>query len=155
MLICCDNQVLEDANIKEAAQAIVFGALANSGQVRTNSFKVQVTSHHDQVCMSTERVIVHESIAENLISSIKEIASALKAGDTSVDSNCQLGPLVSESSARRIIDAVKKSQDSGAQVILGNLTRDKAIVQPHILTGVKPGMSLWEEESFGPGIIHC
>jgi len=35
-LLSCDNQVLEDANIKEAAQAIVFGALANSGQVRMN-----------------------------------------------------------------------------------------------------------------------
>jgi len=34
LLICCDDQVLEDANIKEAARAIVFGALANSGQVR-------------------------------------------------------------------------------------------------------------------------
>ena len=35
-LLSCDNQVLKDANIKEAAQAIVFGALANSGQVRMN-----------------------------------------------------------------------------------------------------------------------
>jgi len=34
LLICCDNQVLEDANIKEAARAVVFGALVNSGQVR-------------------------------------------------------------------------------------------------------------------------
>jgi len=102
--------------------------------------------------MSTDRVIVHESIAEKMISSIKEIASALKAGDISIDPSCQLGPLISETSAQRVIDALKKSQEYGAQVILGNLTRDKAIVQPHILTGAKPGIALWEEESFGPGM---
>jgi len=102
--------------------------------------------------MSTDRVIVHESIAEKMISSIKDIASTLKTGDIPTDPSCQLGPLISETSAQRVIDALKKSQEHGAQVILGNLTRDKAIVQPHILTGVKPGMPLWEEESFGPGV---
>jgi len=102
--------------------------------------------------MSTDRVIVHQSIAEKMISSIKEIASTLKAGDISTDPSCQLGPVVSETSAERIIGALKKSQEYGAQVILGNLARDKAIVQPHIITGVKPGTPLWEEESFGPGV---
>lgn len=103
--------------------------------------------------MSTERVIVHESVAEPLISSIKEIVSKLKAGDISTDASCQLGPLFTERSAERIVDVLKKSQEAGAQVLLGDLTRDKAVLQPHILTGVKPGMALWDEESFGPGAI--
>ncbi|KAF5351245.1 hypothetical protein D9756_008444 [Leucocoprinus leucothites] len=129
--------VLEDADLKEAARAIAFGAMANSGQV----------------CMSTERVIVHESVAETLISSIKDIVSTLKAGDTSTDASSQLGPLFSERSAERVVDVLKKSREAGAQVILGDLSRDKAVVQPHILTGIKPGMPLWEEESFGPVMV--
>ncbi|KXN85580.1 Salicylaldehyde dehydrogenase [Leucoagaricus sp. SymC.cos] len=129
--------VLEDADLKEAARAIAYGAMANSGQV----------------CMSTERVIVHESVAESLVASIKEIVATLKAGDTSTDPSCQLGPLFSERSAERIVGVLKNSQDAGAQVLLGDLTRDKAVLQPHILTGVKPGMSLWDEESFGPVVV--
>jgi acyl-CoA reductase-like NAD-dependent aldehyde dehydrogenase len=103
--------------------------------------------------MSTERVIVHESVAAELVSSIKEIVAKLKAGDTSLDASCQLGPLFTERSAERIIGVLQKSQQEGAQVVLGDLARDRSVIQPHILTGIKPGMSLWDEESFGPGAI--
>ncbi|KAF5354133.1 hypothetical protein D9756_007101 [Leucocoprinus leucothites] len=137
--------VLEDADLKEAAKAIAFGAMAGSGQV----------------CMSTERVIVHESIASTLTSLLREIVSTLKAGeiassttnDMGTGSTFQLSPLFSEGSAERIINVLKESQQAGAEVLLGDLKRDKNIVQPHILTGVKPGMTLWDEESFGPVVI--
>ncbi|KAF5354134.1 hypothetical protein D9756_007102 [Leucocoprinus leucothites] len=136
--------VLEDADLKEAAKAIAFGAMASSGQV----------------CMSTERVIVHESIASTLTSSLCGIISTLKAGDitsttdaTGTGSTFQLSPLFSEGSAERIINVLKESQQAGAEVLLGDLTRAKNIVQPHILTGVKPGMTLWDEESFGPVVV--
>lgn len=56
--------MLNDANIEEAARAIVFGGFAHSGQV----------------CMSTERVVVERGVSEELVSSVQRIAGALKAG---------------------------------------------------------------------------
>ncbi|EKM78726.1 hypothetical protein AGABI1DRAFT_114330 [Agaricus bisporus var. burnettii JB137-S8] len=129
--------VTEDANLKEAARGIVFGGLANSGQV----------------CMSTERVIVHKDIADSLITAIREMASSIKAGGTPGDPNIQIGPLFSEKSAERFINILTEAKAAGAQALLGDLTRDKAVVQPHLFTGVKPGMKLWDEESFGPVIL--
>ncbi|KAF9442523.1 ALDH-like protein [Macrolepiota fuliginosa MF-IS2] len=131
--------VLKDADLKEAARAIAFGATANSGQV----------------CMSTERVIVHKDVAESLSSSVRNIISGLKAGDTTVDASAKLGPLFSERSAERLVDILKKTKNAGAHVLLGDLSRDKAVIQPHLLTGVKPGMALWDKESFGPVIVFA
>lgn len=101
--------------------------------------------------MSTERVIVHKDIADAFISAVREVVSGLKAGDTSSDTSAKLGPLSTEKQAQRLVGLVKQSQEGGAQVLLGDLTANKAVVQPHIVKGVKPGMALWEEESFGPG----
>lgn len=101
--------------------------------------------------MSTERVIVHKDIADSLITAIREMASSIKAGGTPGDPNIQIGPLFSEKSAERFINILTEAKAAGAQALLGDLTRDKAVVQPHLFTGVKPGMKLWDEESFGPG----
>lgn len=104
--------------------------------------------------MSTERVIVHKDIAETFISSVREIVKDLRAGDTSVDTSAKLGPLFSDKSAERLVNVLKKSQEAGAEVLLGDLTRDKAVIQPHLVRGIKPGMPLWDEESFGPGAVN-
>ncbi len=101
--------------------------------------------------MSTERVIVHKDIADTFIAAVREVVGSLKAGDTAVDTSCKLGPLSTEKQAQRFLGLVKQSQEAGAQILLGDLTANRAVVQPHIVRGVKPGMALWEEESFGPG----
>lgn len=101
--------------------------------------------------MSTERVIVQTNISESLISTIRSICQNIRVGDFDTDPDAQLGPLFSEASAERIIQMIKDAQERGSEVILGDLTRDKEIVQPHLVKNVKPGMTLWEEESFGPG----
>ncbi len=103
--------------------------------------------------MSTERVIVHKDIADAFIAVVREISSGLKAGDIPVDADTKLGPLFSERSAQHVVELLKQSQEGGAEILLGDLTRDKAVVQPHLVRGVKPGMALWEEESFGPGTV--
>lgn len=103
--------------------------------------------------MSTERVIVHKSIAEKLIAIIRNIVSGLKAGDTTTDPSAKLGPLFSTASADRLVGILKDAKESGAEVILGDLANNKSIVQPHLIKDVKPGMKIWDEESFGPGII--
>ncbi|KAJ7598561.1 aldehyde dehydrogenase domain-containing protein [Mycena floridula] len=122
--------VLNDADVDQAAKAIVAGAMLFSGQI----------------CMSTERVIVQSGVEEAFIAKVKALGQSLKAGDAKEP----LGALFSEGSAKNILSMIEDAKSQGAEVIIGDLKRDKAVMQPHILKGVKPGMRLWEDESFGP-----
>lgn len=63
----------------------------------------------------------------------------------------RLGALFSEDSAENVVRLVREAKEAGATVLLGDVARAGSLVQPHIVLGVKPGMSLWEDESFGPG----
>ncbi|TFK31023.1 aldehyde dehydrogenase domain-containing protein, partial [Crucibulum laeve] len=126
--------VLNDANIELAAKSVAWGSMAHSGQV----------------CMSTERVIVQSGIADKFISTVKDLVATLKSGNPTTDSNAKLGALFTESSAENVVSLIKKAKEAGAEVMLGDLSREGVVVQPHLVKGVKPGMDLWDKESFGP-----
>ncbi|KAJ4483628.1 aldehyde dehydrogenase domain-containing protein [Lentinula aciculospora] len=131
--------VLHDANITEAAKAIVHGALLHSGQI----------------CMSTERVIIQRKVYESLRDEICELVRTIKAGDsqTTADTKVRLGPLFSESSAQNVLDLLHEAQEAGANILAGDLKREKAFIQPHVMTDVKSGSRIWKQETFGPVII--
>lgn len=131
------EKVLDDADIDAAARCIAQGAMLHSGQI----------------CMSTERVIVMRPVAEAFKSNLSAIVSKLKAGDPFSDPSVRLSALFSEGSAENVVNMIKEAKDDGARVILGDLSRKGALVQPHIVGGVKPGMRLWDRESFGPGNV--
>lgn len=101
--------------------------------------------------MSTERVIVQRGAAKALIDMVKTLASEVKAGDPSSDSTVKLGALFTEGSADNILGMIREAQNAGAKLLMGDLGRKGSVMQPHILADVKPGMRLWERESFGPG----
>jgi len=89
------------------------------------------------------------------LTAIKEITSTLKAGDVVHDASVHMGPLFTEASAINAIAMVKDAQANGAELIVGDLNRNGAVVQPHILKNVKPGTWLWDREVFGPGNYCC
>lgn len=101
--------------------------------------------------MSTERVIVQRGVSTALIASVRDLCVTLKAGDPTKDPSARLSTLFTEESADNVLSLIREGQNSGAELILGDLTREGAVVQPHLLSGVKPGMKLWDRESFGPG----
>src|SRR5262249_34432238 len=78
--------VLEDANIDEAVKAAVFGSFLYQGQI----------------CMSTERLVVDEAIAEEFVSKFAARAKALPMGDPRKNPQCVIGPLVSASVGPRL-----------------------------------------------------
>ncbi|GJJ09843.1 hypothetical protein Clacol_004067 [Clathrus columnatus] len=130
--------VLNDANVKEAARSIVSAAYASSGQI----------------CVSTSRVIVQREVSEELVSEITEMVKKLKAG-SAPDSH--LPALRTAKFAERIVNSIQSAQDSGAQVLNGDVKHDGPVLQPHLLLGVTPEMNIWKEEIFGPalGIAVC
>lgn len=100
--------------------------------------------------MSTERVIVQRGIAPALTAELTRLASKLRAGDLESDSTAHLSCLYAEGSAQNVCSAIEEAKQMGAEILVGDGKRDGALVQPHILKGVIPGMRIWSRESFGP-----
>ncbi len=123
--------VLADADLDAAVDAAVFGAFANSGQV----------------CMSTERLIVDESIADAFVAKLAKRAAALPAGDPR--GHVVLGSLVSPSAAERMDELIADAKAKGAEVVAGG-TRNGPIVEATVIDRVTPQMRIYREESFGP-----
>lgn len=152
-------KVLNDANVTEAAKAVVYGAMLHSGQVKCITNRIVVDGliffWDLQICMSTERVIAQRGIADQLMAKVKELSEGLKAGDhVNNPSSAHIGPVFTESSAANIIEMIKEAKAEGAEVVLGDVTHKRTIVQPHILSNVKPNMRVWRRETFGPGEMH-
>lgn len=129
--------VLEDAKLDDAVEAVVFGALSNSGQI----------------CMSTERCIVHESIAEKFTSALLKRVGEIKYGNHMEDPSVSMSGLYTPSSCSRITELVKEAVSQGAKLLTGDCTPsgpNKTILAPHILTSVTPSMPIFQKETFGP-----
>src|SRR5690606_20378120 len=124
--------VLEHADIDEAVNAIGFGAFFNQGQI----------------CMSTERVLVDEKIADVFIEKLIEKTRNIRAGNP-LESDYPLGVLESLKAVTRIQALVEDAREKGANLPLG-LDIQGAIMQPTIIVDVTKDMRLYAEESFGP-----
>lgn len=124
-------KVLPDADIPRAARGITSGALQHAGQI----------------CMSTERVIVLRPVADSLIAELIKLFKNVKVGGVDADYSAQF----SEGSAENILAMIQEAREEGAKVLAGDVTRNGALLKPHIIADVKPGMRLWERETFGPG----
>ena len=129
--------VLEDADVEDAAEAVIFGALSNGGQI----------------CMSTERVFVHKSIAPAFKAALLKRVKAIKVGNHIDDADVSISGLFTPESAARVQQLLKQAVDEGAELLTGDLQvtgPNKTIVAPHILQGVTPEMDIFDKESFGP-----
>lgn len=124
--------VFEDADLDEAAAAASFGAFMNSGQI----------------CMSTERLIVHEAVADRFIGTLARKAEALAAGDPR-HGNAPLGPLIDAKAAAYVAELVDEAVSKGAK-LYGASEQGDVLMSARFLTGVKPDMRIYKEESFGP-----
>ncbi len=124
--------VLHDANLDQAAAAASFGAFFHQGQI----------------CMSTERIVVERSVADDLAERIAERARALPVGDPR-DASTAIGPLINQAAVERVSGLVQDAVRKGAKALSGGES-DGPCYLPTVLTGVTPEMRVYAEESFGP-----
>jgi acyl-CoA reductase-like NAD-dependent aldehyde dehydrogenase len=129
--------VLDDADLDAAADAAIFGAFANAGQI----------------CMSTERIIVDAAVADAFVAKLAARAAALPAGDPR--GQVLLGALVSEDAAEGVEALVQDAVAQGARIVAGG-KRDGAVMEATVIDGVTPAMRIYAEESFGPakGVVR-
>jgi succinate-semialdehyde dehydrogenase/glutarate-semialdehyde dehydrogenase len=124
--------VLKDANIDKSVDIGVQARMMNGGQS----------------CIAAKRFILHKDIAEEYISKFEAKVNTLKIGNP-LDESTDMGPLASIAQAISVEDQVNRSVDMGARLLKGGRRLD-AFYYPTLLTNVKPGMPVFDEEVFGP-----
>jgi succinate-semialdehyde dehydrogenase/glutarate-semialdehyde dehydrogenase len=127
--------VLEDADVKTAATVACRARNQNNGQS----------------CIAAKRFIVAEPVADEFEELFSKAVAALKVGDPTDRAN-QVGPLARPDLVDDLERQVKESISKGAKVLAGGkrLNNGGNFFEPTVLAGVKPGMPVYNEETFGP-----
>ncbi len=124
--------VLDDADLDAAVKGAAFGAYSNQGQI----------------CMSTERLIVDNKIADAFVDKLAAKAKSLPAGDPK-NGNVVLGSMVSVEAAESIERLIQDAVSKGAKLVAGGV-REGSIMEASVLDHVTKDMHIYTEESFGP-----
>ncbi len=126
VLICAD------ANLDYAAERCVLGGYTYAGQS----------------CISVQRILVEDAAFDKFTSALVHRVQKLKVGDV-LDEHTDVGPLINEEAARRVIDWIDEAVHGGAKVLCGG-KRHGSSVTPTVLTHTKPEMRVNCMEIFGP-----
>ena len=128
--------VLDDADLDEAVKAAAFGAFMNQGQI----------------CMSTERIIVVESVADAFSAKFREKVGGMAVGDPR-DGTTPLGAVVDRKTVGVVKALIDDALANGAEQLVGGdvLADGGGVLMPaHVIDHVTPAMKLFRDESFGP-----
>lgn len=124
--------VLEDADMDQAVKTGVTARMMNSGQS----------------CIAAKRFILVGDAYEKFLPAFIDGVKAIKKGDP-VDESTEIGPLARKDLAGQLHEQLEKSVKQGAKIEAGG-KQEEAFHEPTVLTGVKPGMPAFDEETFGP-----
>ncbi len=125
--------VLEDADLDEAVKAAAFGAFMNQGQI----------------CMSTERIIVVDDVADAFAAKFKEKVSSMAVGDPR-EGKTPLGAVVDRRTVECVQGLIQDALENGAELLVGGETTQNVLMPAHVVDKVTPEMRLFRDESFGP-----
>jgi len=125
--------VLDDADLDGAVNAAVFGAFLYQGQI----------------CMSTERFVVDEAVADVFVSKFAQRIRNLEQGNPVTNPASVVGPMISQGSVQRINQLLDDAIGKGANIVVGGLA-DQAQMAPTLVDRVSSAMEIYDEETFGP-----
>jgi acyl-CoA reductase-like NAD-dependent aldehyde dehydrogenase len=126
--------VFDDVNVTEVAQAIARG---------------RMTVGNGQACVADKVWLVQESIAEEFAAAAAKVAGSLVFGDPA-DPRVDVGPLISEAAADRVLAQVSQAVEEGAEIVVGGKRFGSRGVEPTILKNVPHDSVLVSDECFGP-----
>lgn len=124
--------VLEDANLDEAVKAAAFGAFMNQGQI----------------CMSTERIIVVEQVADAFAAKFATKAKSLVTGDPR-EGATPLGAVVDRKTVVHVNSLIDDALSKGARLLAGGKA-DSVLMPATVVDAVTDRMNIYRDESFGP-----
>ncbi|HKQ59386.1 MAG TPA: aldehyde dehydrogenase family protein [Candidatus Eisenbacteria bacterium] len=135
------NIFFADAGWESAVEGALFGVFVNQGEV----------------CSAGSRILVEQRIHDRFIEAMVEQARTIRLGDP-LDRATRMGPLVTAAHRERVMGYVAKGRGEGARLVTGGGAPDGGLAQgaylePTIFTGVDPGMTIAQEEIFGPVVV--
>jgi 2-formylbenzoate dehydrogenase len=131
--------VLSDADLERAAVGAVRG--------------MNFTASQGQSCGSNSRLLLHESVADDVVARVVELVEQIHVG-LPIDATTEMGPLVSRQQHDRVTSYIEIGLAEGAVVATGG-SRPRhlpagSFLEPTVFTGVRPHMRIAQEEIFGP-----
>jgi len=129
--------VLPDANPKEIAAKLFWGAFQNCGQV----------------CSAIKRVYAPEAMYDTLVGELAEIARGVRVGN-GLEDDIQMGPLNNRPQFERVKELVEDAKKNGGRIAAGGETMGGAgyFYRPTVVAEVADGVRLVDEEQFGPAL---
>lgn len=129
--------VFEDADLENAVNSAIASKLRNCGQV----------------CIASNKFLIHKNIKDKFINLLKSKLQNLKLG--SGLENVDLGPIINESAYKKIIEQIEDSKSKGGVIEYGGDFKTKNsnsgyFISPTIISNVDESMICFNEESFGP-----
>lgn len=127
--------IFEDADIDLAIEIVCGGIFFNCGQM----------------CSATSRLIVHESIADQVINGIVKKAKAMKVGSPN-QTDSEMGPLTSEAQFEQVQKYFQMAKDDHLECVVGGNVKQQTgyFVEPTVYKNVPQDHAIWREEIFGP-----
>jgi phenylacetaldehyde dehydrogenase len=127
--------VFPDANLEAAAAGVCSSIFFHAGQI----------------CAAGSRLYVHERACDQVLDAVARRANSIRLGH-GLDVGTEMGPVISRRQLDRVMGYIHSGQEQGATLLAGGGTTGERgfFVQPTVLTGVKPGMAVHDEEIFGP-----
>ncbi|WP_096440934.1 aldehyde dehydrogenase family protein [Alteribacter populi] len=125
----------KDVSVESIVNRCVKGAFAFQGQV----------------CISLQRIYVHEEVYESFVEQFVKATQALQIGDPANEAT-DVSAVISEGDATRVVDWVREAEQSGATMTCGG-NRDGSVVQPTVLLNVDPKTKVSCQEVFGPVVM--
>jgi acyl-CoA reductase-like NAD-dependent aldehyde dehydrogenase len=125
--------VMEDADIEHAARFAVASSFENAGQM----------------CTSTERIYVDETIAEQFEQRVVELARQYQIGPWN-QPGVNIGPIINAKQHGKILEHIRDAEAKGARVLLGGSEQPERYITPTVICDISPDMLLERDETFGP-----
>jgi acyl-CoA reductase-like NAD-dependent aldehyde dehydrogenase len=126
--------ILDDADVDRAVDSAIFGRFMHQGQI----------------CMSTNRILIHDSIYDEFKEKYVAKAKALPYGDPAKPETI-IGPLIDNKAVKHVLKLVEDTVAAGAILETGGQAEGN-VVQPTVLSEVTKDMPIFQEEVFGPAV---
>ena len=125
--------VMDDANIDKAVDGVIAAKFRNAGQT----------------CVCSNRIYVHETIADAFTSKFVEKVQQLRVGN-GLDEGVEIGPLIDDAAVEKVQRHIQDAVEKGAAVATGGELVNGQFFSPTIITNVNDDMLCMSEETFGP-----
>jgi len=129
------NVIFDDADLATAVPGAANAIFFNQGEI----------------CTAGSRLFAHTSVYDDVVNGMADAAKAIKLG-AGIDPGTEMGPLVSSEQRERVCGYLEAGQRDGAEIVTGGGTHgDRGyFVEPTVITGTSPSMTVEAEEIFGP-----